>query len=508
MLSIAAFNALLKTLEEPPAHVVFILATTEPHKVPVTIRSRCQHIPFHRIGTRDIHDRLTHVCAAENLAASPEALWEIARQADGALRDALSMLEQLSGLGKADITLDDVEITLGQASRSSIERWLSGWRDLDGGDESGLTAFVELDRLLAGASPQRFLEELFSLVRNLWLAAKWKDALSALDASEQEREYLKKEAPLWEPAALESLMRFLAELMPQVRMGLRTDVLCGILLTKAANVPSEPNAPATAPKTTRLPAAKPSFSPVLPTSPAPPVSHVLPALSVPPPVPSQTQFPAQQIEPLNTDAWKPYSKDKWSETLRNTRENEFVLYCALLDAKPLIDEARANALVLDISERYCYEVLKLDRHSLSLKNLASYHDASEVILRYGVHWTACDVNSPSPEPAAPSYLPVKTKKSGKKSLAGEADSVNFPPDFSPNFSTDFSAELSSPSFASAQNSQREAPRTGMDVPFAGLVQEAGRWLGGELIMVRESGDGGDSIESTDVLALDDAAGEN
>ena len=514
MLSIAAFNALLKTLEEPPPHVVFILATTEPHKVPVTIRSRCQHIPFHRIGTRDIHDRLTYVCSAENLAASPEALWEIARQADGALRDALSMLEQISGLGKADITLNDVENTLGQASRSSIERWLSGWRDMDGdGSENGLGSFAELDRLLSGASPQRFLEELFSLVRNLWLVAKWKDALSAIDASEQEREYLTKEAPLWEPAALESLMRFLAELMPQVRMGLRTDVLCGILLTKAPNASDAPIAipatPVVRPVRMPAPAPKPdSFTP-----PAPPVLS-----TVPPVLPaSQTTLPpapveAPPLEQLDTSAWKPYSGEKWAETLLNMRENEFPLYCALLDVKPLIDEKhdekRANALVLDIdiNKRYCYEVLKLDRHRLSLKNLASSHEASEVILRCGPQWTACDVNSPSPEPAA--YLPARTKKSGKKLPAGEQDAANF----SPNFSMDFSANHSSDPSSStpAQNASREAPRSGLgtDVPFAGLIQEAGRWLGGELIMVRESGDGGDTGENTDGGAHDDAAGEN
>ena len=94
MLTDAAFNALLKTLEEPPANVVFLLATTEPHKVPVTIRSRCQHIPFHRITIADTVSRLKHVCSQENIEADEEGIWEIARQADGALRDALSLLDQ------------------------------------------------------------------------------------------------------------------------------------------------------------------------------------------------------------------------------------------------------------------------------------------------------------------------------------------------------------------------------------------------------------------------------
>ena len=514
MLSIAAFNALLKTLEEPPAHVVFILATTEPHKVPVTIRSRCQHIPFHRIGTQDINNRLIHVCSAEGIAASPDALWEIARQADGALRDALSMLEQISGLGKDEITLADVENTLGQASRSSIERWLSGWRSLSensGSENKGLESFVELDRLLSGgASPQRFLEELFSLVRNLWLAAKWKDSLSALEASEQEKEYLKKEAPLWEPAALQSLMRFLAELMPQVRMGLRTDVLCGILLTRAANTPDAPTVrPSTSPavspaKPIRAPAPKPELLPVSSASPAPstpPVSFA-PPFEAPPQflAPAASVEPEQQLEQPDTSAWKPYPEEKWSGTLRDMRENEFLLYCALLDVKPLIDEGRNNALVLDISGRYCYEVLKLDRHRLSLKNLAASDNASEVILRCEPHWTICDVSSAAPEPAQV-YEPSRAKKPGKKPPTGEAG----------GFSMDFSsfgpaAGESSQSAQNSSNTSREPSRSAMgsDVPFAGLVQEAGRWLGGELIMVR-AGDGG---ESKDDVVPDDAVGEN
>ena len=82
MLSMAAFNALLKTLEEPPSYVVFVLATTEPHKVPVTIRSRCQHIPFHSIGTRRIFDRLRQIVEWEGADAQPEALWEVASVLD------------------------------------------------------------------------------------------------------------------------------------------------------------------------------------------------------------------------------------------------------------------------------------------------------------------------------------------------------------------------------------------------------------------------------------------
>ena len=128
MLTEPAFNALLKTLEEPPAHAVFILATTKPHKVPVTIRSRCQHIPFRRISGKDIAARLSLVCEKEGIAADEAALWELARQADGAMRDALSLLEQAIPLGSGAVTIDSVRAFLGGGSRSEMEKFAASFR--------------------------------------------------------------------------------------------------------------------------------------------------------------------------------------------------------------------------------------------------------------------------------------------------------------------------------------------------------------------------------------------
>ena len=94
MLSIGAFNALLKTLEEPPGHVIFILATTEPHKIPLTILSRCQRFDFHKISAQTISDRLTVVLNHQQIEIDPEALMMLSRAAEGGMRDALSILDQ------------------------------------------------------------------------------------------------------------------------------------------------------------------------------------------------------------------------------------------------------------------------------------------------------------------------------------------------------------------------------------------------------------------------------
>ena len=115
MLSTAAFNALLKTLEEPPAHAMFILATTEIHKIPATVLSRCQHHEFRRIPVAEIVRRLSKICDDEGVTADEAALTLIARQATGAMRDAISMLDQMTAAGN-NITLAEAQEILGIAT--------------------------------------------------------------------------------------------------------------------------------------------------------------------------------------------------------------------------------------------------------------------------------------------------------------------------------------------------------------------------------------------------------
>ena len=124
MLSIGAFNALLKTLEEPPEHAIFILATTEMHKVPATILSRCQCFPFRKIEVEDIVFRLKEVVAQEKINIEDEVLQEIARSCDGGMRDALGILDQLSSYAKDNITLEDYHSSRGTLSYNMVEQFL------------------------------------------------------------------------------------------------------------------------------------------------------------------------------------------------------------------------------------------------------------------------------------------------------------------------------------------------------------------------------------------------
>jgi len=120
MLSIGAFNALLKTLEEPPAHVIFILATTEPHKIPATILSRCQRFEFKKISIDGISTRLSEICQANEITIEPTALNIIARVAEGAMRDAISILDQCISSGTKNITEEDIRNLIGVASSDNI----------------------------------------------------------------------------------------------------------------------------------------------------------------------------------------------------------------------------------------------------------------------------------------------------------------------------------------------------------------------------------------------------
>lgn len=125
MLTTGAFNALLKTLEEPPAHIIFILATTEPHKIPTTILSRCQRFDFKKIHEKDIEQRLKQIADLEKIEADDDSLAEIARLSDGGLRDALSLLDQVIAYAKNEITIDDVHEINGTLTPLQLKNFIS-----------------------------------------------------------------------------------------------------------------------------------------------------------------------------------------------------------------------------------------------------------------------------------------------------------------------------------------------------------------------------------------------
>jgi DNA polymerase-3 subunit gamma/tau len=189
MLSVGAFNALLKTLEEPPAHVIFILATTEVHKLPATILSRCQRFDFRRIPAEDISKRLQYVTEQEGGSLDPEAGMLLARLADGALRDALSLLDQCLGRSR-EITVQVVNETAGLAGREHLFALADA---VQNGDSS--SALQTIDELYRGGKDMaRLCEEFSSHLRGMMLIKTMKNARSILAVTEEEWNAMQEQA--------------------------------------------------------------------------------------------------------------------------------------------------------------------------------------------------------------------------------------------------------------------------------------------------------------------------
>lgn len=188
MLSTSAFNALLKTLEEPPEHVFFVMATTEAHKIPNTILSRCQRFDFRRIPTSQIAEHLKKICTADKVNFQPDALWSIARQGDGSMRDSQSLLEQVINFSQGEITLTKTTDILGLTNRQLLVDTWAGLLARDG------RAIVEQIRKLFHQSldPKVFIQDLLEEIRHTLLLKIAPQQSELVDLPDSEKEQLKK----------------------------------------------------------------------------------------------------------------------------------------------------------------------------------------------------------------------------------------------------------------------------------------------------------------------------
>lgn len=190
MLTQEAFNALLKTLEEPPEHVLFVFATTEPHKIPATILSRCQRFDFRRIPTPQLTKHLKEIAAKEGAALSDSLVFAVAREADGSMRDGQSLLEQLLAFSGDELTEEEILDVLGVVDLRSVRR--TGKAILDG--DAGTCLEVVDDLYRRGIDSRRFCQQLCEYFRNLiFLAVEVKSGESRLDLPADEIRFLREE---------------------------------------------------------------------------------------------------------------------------------------------------------------------------------------------------------------------------------------------------------------------------------------------------------------------------
>ena len=229
MLSIGAFNALLKTLEEPPAYVIFILATTEVHKIPITILSRCQRYDFRRISIDTIADRLKELTQKEQVQIEEKAVRYIAKVADGSMRDALSLLDQcIAFYFEQELTYDKVLDVLGAVDTEVFSRML---REILKGDAAAALGVLQ-DIVLQGRELSQFVTDFAWYLRNLLLIKSADGVEDIIDVSSDNLVRLKEEAHLAENDTIMRYIHILSELSGQIRYATQELILIEMAIIK------------------------------------------------------------------------------------------------------------------------------------------------------------------------------------------------------------------------------------------------------------------------------------
>lgn len=347
MLSTAAFNALLKTLEEPPAHAIFVLATTEEHKVPITIKSRCQVFHFRLLTLAEIMQRLTWMVEQEQLQIDPDALEMVARHGAGSLRDAESLLDQLVTNPDERITLERAQAVLGTAPIRAVSDLTTAW--LTGDSASGLQIIQE--SLAGGADARQLARQMVSYLRDVLLLQTAGGHVVLDSPMELQGEMVEQARRAHRQHLVETLKRFNeASLTPVSSWQPQLPLELAFVESLAAAIPAEPVYPV-------IPTLPyPTETVTLPTSPIahtpPPLTPVVPvtpvATSTPPPAKEKTTTPMASITPAAVAVGDGFSlalvQGRWRELTELVKGQNRNLGALLNSAKPLATEG--NTLVL------------------------------------------------------------------------------------------------------------------------------------------------------------------
>jgi len=354
MLSGGAFNALLKTLEEPPSHVIFILATTEPHKIPATILSRCQRFDFRRITINDIAARLLKISVAEGINITPDATEVIASIADGSMRDAVSALDQCAARGLEEICAADVSNILGIADKANLFAIAGAIAD---GDVS--TALVEVGNLIDnGAEVLNLFEDLISHYRNLLICkASSGNASSAAALIDKTEDAAARYIAQAEKYANEQIIRNItilseyvltAKWMTQPRVALEMAIVRATAKEERITDSREQKI-----VESKVPSAKPAPTPIKPPAPEPkpePIA-VQPPVTMAEPAPKPAP-PPPAAEPM-IEAKVNVPKDQlWTEALNAIKAKSKQLFGFLSPAKVSIS---GNTAEIAIANSIAYE---------------------------------------------------------------------------------------------------------------------------------------------------------
>ncbi|MFZ5823796.1 MAG: DNA polymerase III subunit gamma/tau [Bacillota bacterium] len=403
MLSEPAFNALLKTLEEPPGHVLFVLATTEKQKLPITILSRCQAFEYHRLATPEIIGRLEEVCVKYNLVATPEALTAIARQAEGGMRDALSLLDQVMAYAEEGrITLEDTLHVLGSAP---LDQFLHLDEQLTKGEVGGSLLWLD-EMVRQGKDLRQLVRDYLAHLRDL-LLLKVDTGGAVLDLPTQALGALKVQAGQMEQAHLLGAIRLLAQVENEMRLSasprLLVEVglirLAGLFTGQEVSAPAEAPQPAAPRRVQRAPG--PAAATVTP-EPAPAAKQAVEDSA--PPAAAEVAAPAEPQAPIGegvdrvVQIW-----DQATELIRRKRPST-----ATLLGNVRIGALRGNTLFLVAATPTFAQLLRRKDDKMILEKALDHLGLSGLDVQIlGPDDAASKLSSASAGPAEPKQEPAE-----------------------------------------------------------------------------------------------------
>ncbi len=376
MLTNEAFNALLKTLEEPPEYVLFILATTEPHKLPATILSRCQRFDFKRIGTDVIFERLNAVCLEEGLDADEAALKLIARNSDGALRDALSILDQCSVYGDSSITHDSVLEVLGIVNDEYLFRISDTVLREDAGE-----AIRIVDALASGGKDiSQFIKDLMVHYRNLMMTKVVAKCEEVIDMSLEGIEQLRKQSEEYKNDNIIRCINILSELEGEAKWSANPRILLEVALVRMCRAGGDSSLDGVLARLAKLEDAlsKGSFTPLTKEK------QAAYSLKSPDSEPARKEAAAPAKVKTVSEA-KPGSQDivqKWPGFMQDIKsKGKIKLRTYLAMAKPSVLEQGTVLLTYGKEDAYSKEALETQANKADVESAASQYFSQPIRIR-------------------------------------------------------------------------------------------------------------------------------
>jgi DNA polymerase III subunit gamma/tau len=391
MLSTAAWNAFLKTLEEPPPHVVFVLATTEAHKVPATIVDRCHRFDFHRPSLQQIAGVLRKVAAEEGIEVPDAAITMIARSATGSFRDALGTLEQLVTYGGKEVKLDDVLEVLGVADAELVLDAAEALADHDAG-----AALMAVEKLSAsGRDLTQFMRELAAHLRHLFVVQTLGEVPDSFAVTAEHTDRLQSQAERIPQAEVLRAIDLLAAALSAVKDGSDPRIQLEIALLKSAQPKADASVQALMARIERLEQALGGTTPAPPPvqqqpKPEPPRAAAAVGASAPVPQPEPEQEPEPEPEPQPVAAAPPVDLDHvsslWPAAVEAVRDENAMVGALLADARPV--ELEGSCLTVAFAEGAAFSKKKAENNrallAKALRDLTGHSFELVYELRDGV----------------------------------------------------------------------------------------------------------------------------